>query len=172
MGSILAATALNIAAVVLIVMFPTSPWGWTLGAAVVSLGPASPADKLPADCPQALVVQQLVRTASGAMIMTSTCVALVQVALLLWPLGPQPGPLGKAYTAFCCREAPSYFNLNIVTEEGASFDKDKPYIVGELCSWSTVCFMLLRLWSTGAIWAPLKLLCWARPAAAPPPTRH
>lgn len=63
-GSILAATALNIAAVLLIVMFPTSPWGWTLGAAVVSLGPASLAEQLRAGyIAQALVVQQLVGAA-------------------------------------------------------------------------------------------------------------
>lgn len=48
-----------------------------------------------------------------------------------WPLGPRKGWLGRAYTSFCCREAPKYFKLRVVTEEGATFDHSKPYVVGE-----------------------------------------
>lgn len=48
-----------------------------------------------------------------------------------WPLGPRKGWLGRIYTTFCCREAPKYFKLRVVTEEGAVFDPSKPYVVGE-----------------------------------------
>lgn len=56
----------------------------------------------------------------------------VQVALGYWPLGPKRSWFGRVYTTYCCTEAPKYFGLRVITEEGAVFDPQKPYVVGEV----------------------------------------
>jgi hypothetical protein len=55
----------------------------------------------------------------------------LQAALSFWPLGPKPSWVARQYTSYCCREAPRYFRLKVLTEEGASFNPNKPYIVGK-----------------------------------------
>jgi hypothetical protein len=56
----------------------------------------------------------------------------MQVALGYWPLGPKRSWFGRVYTTYCCTEAPKYFGLRVITEEGAVFDPNKPYVVGEV----------------------------------------
>lgn len=52
----------------------------------------------------------------------------MQVLLYVWPL--HPGRLARAFSRYCCRLAPRYFLTRIVVEDGASFDRHTPYVVG------------------------------------------
>lgn len=49
--------------------------------------------------------------------------------LYTWPL--KPGRLGRWWVRYLSSVAPLYFPVTIVVEDGAEFQKDKSYIVGE-----------------------------------------
>lgn len=136
MGSILASTLLIFGTVLLIVLFPKTPWGWTLAAVVVRRGGMCAEGSISA-C--SLLLWSLCFAPGWSAAVTELPIHLsgpyhlLQAALMFWPLGRKPNILGRAYISFCCKGAPQYFDLSILTEEGATFQQNKPYVVGELC---------------------------------------
>jgi hypothetical protein len=130
-GAILVATVLVLGTAYLVITQPWSPWTWTLAVLTVSM-PATLASSS-----SNITNTNSSSSAHGlASLEAAACFnhfpkPTLQATLAFVPLWEKNGPLGEEFMRYICSHAEAYFPITVVCDGGATFSKDKSYVVGE-----------------------------------------